>query len=128
MRPISHVYVVHGPPGTGKTTVVTQAACEVVSQRKGRVLIATPSHAAADVVAYRVAQKLGTSAVLRLLPYQRSPAAVPQQVHSLVKWADDKQNLFGCPTREEVLATDVVVTTCMTAQVGCSRWMDNVVC
>lgn len=122
LRPISHVYVVHGPPGTGKTRVVTQAACEIVQHRKGRVLIATPSHTAADIVAHRIYKQLKTTGkILRLLPYQRRPADVPEQVHPLVKWADRKQEakgLFGCPTREEVLDSEVIVTTCMTAQVS----------
>ncbi len=38
---------VHGPPGTGKTTTLVAAIVELVKQNK-RILVATPSNAAAD--------------------------------------------------------------------------------
>ena len=41
------VVVVHGPPGTGKTTTVVHAIVELLKQNK-RILVATPSNAAAD--------------------------------------------------------------------------------
>ena len=41
------VVVVHGPPGTGKTTTLVQAIIELLKQNK-RILVATPSNAAAD--------------------------------------------------------------------------------
>ena len=41
------VVVVHGPPGTGKTTTLVQAVIELLKQNK-RILVATPSNAAAD--------------------------------------------------------------------------------
>jgi len=41
------VVVVHGPPGTGKTTTLVHAIFELLKQDK-RILVATPSNAAAD--------------------------------------------------------------------------------
>ena len=41
------VVVVHGPPGTGKTTTLVKAIIELLKQNK-RILVATPSNAAAD--------------------------------------------------------------------------------
>ena len=41
------VVVVHGPPGTGKTTTLVQAVIALLKQNK-RILVATPSNAAAD--------------------------------------------------------------------------------
>ena len=43
----NRVVVVHGPPGTGKTTTLVQAIIELLKQNK-RILVATPSNAAAD--------------------------------------------------------------------------------
>jgi len=43
----NQVVVVHGPPGTGKTTTLVQAIVELLKQNK-RILVATPSNAAAD--------------------------------------------------------------------------------
>ena len=44
---IRDVAVVHGPPGTGKTTTLVAAAIQICRQ-EGRILIAAPSNAAVD--------------------------------------------------------------------------------
>ncbi|MCC6599347.1 MAG: AAA family ATPase [Crocinitomicaceae bacterium] len=41
------IAIVHGPPGTGKTTTLTEAI-RVLSQREGQILVCAPSNAAVD--------------------------------------------------------------------------------
>ena len=48
-------YLVFGPPGTGKTMVLIEAALQALThERRPRLLICAPSNAAADVVAKRL--------------------------------------------------------------------------
>ena len=56
-----HLALVHGPPGTGKTTTLVAAVGELV-KTEGRVLFCTPSNSAADLVTLRLAE-LGLNVV-----------------------------------------------------------------
>lgn len=49
-----HLALIHGPPGTGKTTTLVAAVGELV-KKEGRVLFCTPSNSAADLVTMRLA-------------------------------------------------------------------------
>ncbi|TXF89032.1 AAA family ATPase [Neolewinella aurantiaca] len=51
----SHLSLIHGPPGTGKTTTLVAAVGELV-KTEGRVLFCTPSNSAADLVTMRLAE------------------------------------------------------------------------
>jgi hypothetical protein len=53
----SAVVYLWGPPGTGKTTTLASAVTELVAGER-TVLVVTPSNAAADVVAQRIAERL----------------------------------------------------------------------
>lgn len=48
--------IVHGPPGTGKTTTLVRAITEVVSLEK-QVLVTAPSNAAVDLLVEKLAEK-----------------------------------------------------------------------
>jgi superfamily I DNA and/or RNA helicase len=50
-----HISLIHGPPGTGKTTTLVAAVGELV-KTEGRVLFCTPSNSAADLVTLRLAE------------------------------------------------------------------------
>lgn len=50
------VCIVHGPPGTGKTTTLVRAISEVVSLEK-QVLVTAPSNAAVDLLVEKLAEK-----------------------------------------------------------------------
>ena len=56
-----HLALIHGPPGTGKTTTLVAAVGELV-KKEGRVLFCTPSNSAADLVTLRLAE-LGLNVV-----------------------------------------------------------------
>lgn len=49
------ITVVHGPPGTGKTTVLV-AAIRLLSRRENTVLVTAPSNTAADLLTERLVQ------------------------------------------------------------------------
>ncbi|MGB3464668.1 MAG: AAA domain-containing protein, partial [Cyclobacteriaceae bacterium] len=48
--------IVHGPPGTGKTTTMVRAITEVVNMEK-QVLVTAPSNAAVDLLVEKLAEK-----------------------------------------------------------------------
>lgn len=51
-----HVGLIHGPPGTGKTTTLVAAVKELI-KTEDRVLFCTPSNSAADLVTLRLADQ-----------------------------------------------------------------------
>ncbi|AVQ11822.1 AAA domain protein [Leptospira santarosai] len=57
------VSIVHGPPGTGKTTTLTEIVCQLVKEGR-KVLVSAPTHSACDLLVESISAK-GIS-VLRL--------------------------------------------------------------
>lgn len=57
-----NVTLIHGPPGTGKTTVIVEIIRHVISMG-GRVIMCAPTHVAVDNVLERTADIKGISAV-----------------------------------------------------------------
>jgi ATP-dependent RNA/DNA helicase IGHMBP2 len=47
--------IVHGPPGTGKTTTIVQAIKRIVERDKQKVLVVAPSNAAVDLLSEKLA-------------------------------------------------------------------------
>lgn len=69
------IALIHGPPGTGKTTVICGIVEELV-KRGQRVLLVAPTHVALDNVLERVGDRRGVTAI-RL----GSPDNVEEQAH-----------------------------------------------
>lgn len=69
--------VVHGPPGTGKTTTLVQAICGLFAQDRKQILVVAPSNTAVDLLSEKLAAE-GLN-VLRV----GNPARVSEQLLSL---------------------------------------------
>ncbi|MFC0514441.1 AAA domain-containing protein [Mucilaginibacter angelicae] len=69
--------VVHGPPGTGKTTTLVQAVKALIKQNKQQILVVAPSNTAVDLLS----EKLSTEGlnVLRI----GNPARVSEKLMAL---------------------------------------------
>ncbi|MCG8328666.1 MAG: AAA domain-containing protein [Chitinophagales bacterium] len=50
------VFLVHGPPGTGKTTTLIEAICQVL-KNENQVLVTAPSNAAVDLLTQKLVEK-----------------------------------------------------------------------
>jgi len=82
------VAVVHGPPGTGKTTTVVQAIKALIHQNHEQILVVAPSNTAVDLLSQKLAEE-GLN-VLRI----GNPARVSEKLMSLTldsKMADHPQ-------------------------------------
>jgi ATP-dependent RNA/DNA helicase IGHMBP2 len=69
--------IVHGPPGTGKTTTLVQAINAIVKQQHKQVLVVAPSNTAVDLLSEKLAEE-GLN-VLRV----GNPARVSERLMSL---------------------------------------------
>lgn len=69
--------IVHGPPGTGKTTTLIQAILELLKNNAKRILVTAPSNAAVDLLAEKLAEN--NVKVLRI----GNPARVSERLSTL---------------------------------------------
>lgn len=56
LRNAQHVGIIHGPPGTGKTTTLVHAIRETVAS-EGQVLVCAPSNTAVDLLVEKLSEK-----------------------------------------------------------------------
>lgn len=52
-----HVSIVHGPPGTGKTTTLVAAIEQLIAQNAGTILVTAPSNTAVDLLTEKLDAK-----------------------------------------------------------------------
>lgn len=91
--------IVHGPPGTGKTTTLVQSVKEVVRLEK-QVLVTAPSNAAVDVLVEKLAE-LGLN-VLRLgHPARVTPRVVENSLDARIAAHDSFKDLRGVRKKYE---------------------------
>lgn len=56
VKQASDIAIIHGPPGTGKTTTVVEAILQVLKEEK-QVLVCAPSNAAVDLLVEKLSEK-----------------------------------------------------------------------
>jgi superfamily I DNA and/or RNA helicase len=97
--------IVHGPPGTGKTTTLIQAIKALCSMETGPLLVVAPSNAAVDLLSekaadaglsvLRIGNPVRVSEKLQSLTLDEKLAAHPRmkEIKRLKKQADEYRNL-----------------------------------
>eukprot|EP00002_Diphylleia_rotans_P020124 TRINITY_DN3900_c0_g1_i1.p1 TRINITY_DN3900_c0_g1~~TRINITY_DN3900_c0_g1_i1.p1 ORF type:complete len:1003 (+),score=233.75 TRINITY_DN3900_c0_g1_i1:48-3056(+) len=82
------VALIHGPPGTGKTTTVVELIVQAVKQGR-RVLACAPSNVAVDNLAERLVPHAGAIKFVRLgHPARILPSVIPYTLDSLINKAE----------------------------------------
>ncbi|KAL9161630.1 hypothetical protein ABFS82_07G034200 [Erythranthe guttata] len=106
-------YVIHGPPGTGKTMTLIEAILQIYrSKRNARVLVCAPSNSAADHILERlVSQELvqiHKNEIFRLNAYTRSFEDVNP---NLIEFCCVEDFIFKCPSRYDLVKYKIIIST-----------------
>ncbi|XP_057340632.1 putative helicase mov-10-B.1 [Microplitis mediator] len=109
-------YVLFGPPGTGKTSTVVEAICQIMKKNPStKILICTPSNAAADEIAERLLKNLGAvedDFMYRMYSSSRSVDDVKPTLKTFSNFADRKTVFVN---KEVFMTKKIVITTLATA-------------
>ncbi|CAE6400981.1 unnamed protein product [Rhizoctonia solani] len=118
-------FIVFGPPGTGKTTVVVEAIHQVVKTRpESHLLVCAPSNSAADLLATRLAQVYPRSQLLRLNAPTRSYDALPVALRKYSALESDGKT-FTAPAKDDLQKFRIIVSTCFYASVPMALGIEN---
>jgi len=112
LRPMP--YCIFGPPGTGKTTTITEAVYQLArlhkynpKQKMLKILLVAPSNDAADILVEKLSPFFPPSEMMRVLAYTRTIDQVPSLVRPYVR-----EHLSG-PKQlvAEIMSVQIVVST-----------------
>jgi DNA polymerase III delta prime subunit len=106
-------YLISGPPGTGKTKTLVETAMQLLNTTDvAHLLICAPSEAAADTLALRLRGYLNRTQLFRLNRPGRADNEVPRE---LLQYCHIENDMFSLPPFRELMAFNVVVTSCQDA-------------
>ncbi|MCJ1355932.1 MAG: hypothetical protein MMC33_005925 [Icmadophila ericetorum] len=108
-------FLISGPPGTGKTKTIVEAALQLAyhtSPVRKHILLCAPSDPAADILALRVKAHVPFQDLFRLNAPTRSFAEVPA---ALLPHCYTVNDLFSIPDFDLLMSFKIVVTTCRDA-------------
>lgn len=109
-------FIIHGPPGTGKTKTI----CETVKQLcndpnfDGAILLCAPSDPAADQLALRLKAQFDPTEMFRLNDYSRTFAEVPEK---LLSYCYVDSSIFNLPPFPILMGFKIIITTCQAADI-----------
>lgn len=85
-------YIIFGPPGTGKTTTLVEAAIQLYLQLPGsRLLVTAPSNSAADLLCELLLRtnEVGPGEMVRLLAASRDLSSAPEAIRAICHSRED---------------------------------------
>jgi hypothetical protein len=109
-------YALNGPPGTGKTVTLVEAALQVLEAHPAaRLLLCAPQNYSADLLCSALAAAgVGAGDMLRLNDPRRPPVTVKQDVLPFCRLSEATR-AFELPPPEALASRRVVVCTCAAA-------------
>lgn len=110
-------YLIHGPPGTGKTSTIVEAVLQLYKNcRKAHILICAPSNSAAD---YLLEKLLGQKAVKfrdeEIFRLNASTRPYEEMKPELLRFCYFDECVFKCPPARAIMHYKIVVSTYMSA-------------
>ncbi|PWA73276.1 RNA helicase SDE3 [Artemisia annua] len=108
-------YVVHGPPGTGKSVTLTEAILQLYrTRRNSKILVCAPSNYAADhlldKLVMETAVTIGNGDLLRLNAASRSVNDIKQEYLEFCSYGEE-ESAFNCPMFEKLARFRVIIST-----------------
>uniref|UniRef100_A0A1L8DJ61 RNA helicase n=1 Tax=Nyssomyia neivai TaxID=330878 RepID=A0A1L8DJ61_9DIPT len=104
-------YILMGPPGTGKTTTIVEAICQIMKRNtSARILVAAPSNYACNVITHRLMQYVSDTDIYRMFAISKE-----QELDTLDQDLVNISNLkFGAhyyPDMSDLAQYRVILTT-----------------
>lgn len=108
-------YLVHGPPGTGKTQTLVEAILQLYTTRKNaRMLVCAPSNSAADHILEKLLNQEGVEIrnndVFRLNASTRQYDEIKPDI---LPYCFFDEQIFRCPPRNALVRYRIIVSTYM---------------
>ncbi|KAI3752033.1 hypothetical protein L2E82_23135 [Cichorium intybus] len=108
-------YIIHGPPGTGKSVTLTEAILQLYKTRRNtQILVCAPSNNAADHILERIVEENGVQIrkgdLLRLNAQARSLDDIKPDYLQFCYY-DDEEMIFNCPTFENLVRYRIIIST-----------------
>ncbi|KAL3626301.1 hypothetical protein CASFOL_029850 [Castilleja foliolosa] len=106
-------YLIHGPPGTGKTMILIESILQIYRFKKNaRILVCAPSNAAADHILERLLNEKSVQIqkddIFRLNAFTR-PYEDVSPAHIEFCFVEDY--LFRCPPRWDLVKFKIIIST-----------------
>ncbi|XP_004297116.1 PREDICTED: probable RNA helicase SDE3 [Fragaria vesca subsp. vesca] len=112
-------FVIHGPPGTGKTMTLVEAVLQLYKRKaKARILICAPSNSAADHVLEKLLNEkadvvIKKNEIFRLNAPSRPLEDIKPEYIKFCFSNDD--NIFSCPPPKALRRYRIIISTYMSA-------------
>lgn len=110
-------YVIHGPPGTGKTMTVVEAILQLYTNRKNtRILVCAPSNSAAD----HILEKLLSEKAVEVQEHEVFRLNAPSRPYedvtpNNIRFCFCDELVFKCPPLNALMQYRIVISTYMSA-------------